>query len=48
MNKQIKTVSICLSHKWNDGMAERILKVFPNVEYIKMSGSKCVACNGKV
>jgi len=48
MNKQIKTVSICLSHRWNEGMTERILKVFPNVEYVNHKAEKCVACNGKV
>ena len=48
MTNQIKTIPICLSHRWNDGMMERILKVFPNATAIRMNGADCVACNNKV
>ena len=41
-------VGICLSHKWNDGMAARISKVFPNVPHVRMRGDDCVACNKQV
>ena len=48
MSKEIKTVAICLGHKWEEGMSERILKVYPNVTEVKISGFHCVACNKKV
>ena len=41
-------VGVCLSHKWNDGMAARISKVFPNVTKVRMRGYDCVACNKQV
>ena len=43
-NEKVTTVSICFNHRWNEGMAERILKVFPNVTHFNMKQRKCVAC----
>ncbi len=45
---QIKKVAICLSHKTDEGMAERITKVFPNVTHVNIDGFNCVACNDLV
>ena len=44
----MKFVYICLSHKFEDGMAERITARDPKVTHIKFNGPKCVACLGKV
>ena len=47
-NLTIKKVSICLNHKWVDGMAERISKVYPKATHVKIKGVDCVACNNLV
>ena len=44
----MKFVYICLSHNFEDGMAERITAQYPKVTHIKFNGPKCVACLGKV
>ncbi len=41
-------VAICLDHKIVDGMADRILKVYPDCQTVNIDAKNCVACLGKV
>ncbi len=47
MNKN-KSVFICLNHRTEEGMAERITNAFPQVTHVQINGLKCVACNDEL